>query len=268
MPVLRYLMLLLSIYLIMMLQACGGAGSGGDGVSSSSASLALTVDKTSVAAGDFVSATVKLTSLTGAPVNGVEVSVDVFYQGILLASYPGNTNGPTAGTAVLNFPMTMVNSNRTVSLVARSKGITPSNSQNIAVLAPTLTATLPTSSTMPTPGVAGDSVGLVLGGVSAIFKDGNSNAVIGQTIRFTLVSQTDLSGSLTINGVTLAPGDFIDLIPTDNSGSSSMNVLVVLASSPTASGVNTVSFNYSLSTTYNGMVFVKQGDSMFTVTSP
>lgn len=268
MPVLRYAKLLVTICIIMMLPACGGTGTGGGGVSSSSASLTLKVDKPSVAAGDLVSATVTLTSLTGAPVNGVGVAVDVISQGVVIASYSGNTNGPTTGIAVLNIPMAMVNSNRTVSLVARSSGITPSSSQNVAVLAPTLTTTFPTSSTMPTPGIAGDNVGLVLGGVSAVFKDGNTNAIFPQTIRFTLVSQTDLSGSLTINNTILAPGDFIDLSPTDNSGASSMNVLVVLASSATAGGVNTVSFNYSLSTTYGGTDFVKLGDSMFTVTSP
>ena len=267
MPVLRYLtfLLLLSVSLIM---GCGESGTGGTGAFSSSASLTLTADKTSVAAGDNVSATVKLTSLTSAPVDGVTVTVDSIYQGTVIGSYSSNTN--TSGNAVINIPMTMVSSNRTLSLIARSNGITSSGATSIAVVAPTLTTTMPTAATtMPEPAVAGGTVGVVLSGINATFKDGNGNGVPGQTIRFTLVSQSDLSGALIINGTTMAAGGFVDLAPvTDNSGVTSINVSALLVSSAAAGGVNTVGFNYILSTTYSSLTFTKQGDSSFTVTSP
>jgi hypothetical protein len=263
----RFLSIIIAFSLSLVIFGCGGAGNGGEGASSSSASLALTTDVVALAAGNTLSATVQLTSLSGAPVNGVRVTVDSIYQGVVLASYAANTN--TTGRAVLNVPMTMVNSSRTISLVARSSGITPSNTVNVSVLAPALTATFPATSNMPAPAVAGNIVGLVLGGVTATFKSGSGEPVVGQVIRFTLVSQTDLTGEIWINGTLLNPGDFIDLLPaTDNTGTTALNVSVFLASSPAAGGVNTVSFNYTVSTTYNSIAFTKQGDTMFTVTSP
>ena len=260
MPVLRYLtfLLLLSVSLIM---GCGESGTGGTGQLSSSASLTLTADKTSVAAGDNVSATVKLTSLTSAPVNGVTVTVDSIYQGIVIGSYSSNTN--TSGNAVINIPMTMVASNRTIYLVARSSGITSSSASPLTVVAPVLGSTIPAA----TSGGATpfSLITFVLGGDVVSFLDGNNIGIPGSVITFTLDSVTGAGGTLEHDNVAIPVGGTF-MVTTSSAGTANTAITATILSG--ADGTDAVTtFYYTLSVTYQGLTFTKPFSSQYTVTA-
>lgn len=256
----------LLLVMTLMLAGCGGGG-GGEGALSSAATLGLAVNKTTVASGtDTVTATVTLTSLNSQPVNGVPVTVDMTYNNAVVGSYSGNTN--TNGVVAIIVPVALVPADRTVYLQARSSGITSSSSLAVAVKAPVLATTIPLSTTGSA--AAGGSLGLVLAGDAVSFKDYAGNPITNATIVFSLDSQTDFSGQLWQGGLTtgtlLTPGSTFSVV-TDGTGSANTNLSALLAVPGTVGASNVVTFYYTLSTTYNGMVFTKQGSMMFTATA-
>lgn len=244
----------------------GGSGStGGAGVISSSGSLALAVDKTTVAAGtDSITATVTLTSLLSQPVNGVSVTVDVTYNGIVLASTSGNTN--TNGIAVIALPVAMVSSDRVYYLQARSNGVTSSSTVAVTIKAPVLSTTIPTTTSGSA--VTGSTITYVLQGDTVSLKDGSGNPIAGSTIVFTLDSQT---GSST--GVLLRNGTAINTttnntfsVVTDATGMANTGITARLTAG--AEGTDTVAtFYYTLSAVASGQTFTKQNSSQFTLTA-
>lgn len=259
----RYCIILLSITTIMLIQACGGSGSGGDGASSSSASLELAASST-VAAGNIVSATVKLTSSTAAPVNGVSVSVDVLSMGSVIASYSSNTN--SAGIAVIYVPTSMVNSNGVVSLIARSNGITPSTTVNVVVTAPTLASNIPVTSTVTA--AAGTVTTLVLSADAISFKDGNGNGIPGQVVNFKYdsVSGDTVTSVLRTNATVIPVGGGFN-VTTGADGNANTGITLTLTAPAVVGSASTATFYYTLSTTYLGVTFSRQFSAQYELTA-
>ena len=249
---------------VAMLNGCGGSGSGGTGIISSSGSLALSVDKTTAAAGtDSLTATVTLTSLLSQPVNGVSVSVDITSNGVLVASASSNTN--SNGVAVITLPVAMVESDRTYYLQARSTGVTPSSSVAVTVKAPVLSTTIPVTTEGSV--VTGSTLQFVLSNDTVSFKDGLGNPLQPTNITFTLNSQTDSSGALLHNGTVLnATSNPSFIVTTDATGNANTG-LTALVASGAADTKNIVTFYYTLSATYAGKLFTKQLSTQFTVTA-
>lgn len=262
---LRIIYIALVMASTMMLVACGGSGGGGEGVDSSSASIALVVDKTSVAAGtESVIATVTLTSLLNQPVNGVAVSVDLKYSNAIVSTVSGYTN--SNGIAVLTVPVAIVATDRTYYLQARSSGVTPSGSVPLEVKAPVLSTTIPTTTSASA--VEGSTTTFVLQGDTVTFKDGLGSPIGNTEIIFTLNSQTgSSSGVLLHNGLALNTTTSSTFsVFTDSTGMANTG----LTASLTAGAADTssvVTFYYTLSATSAGQPFTKQYSSQFTLTA-
>lgn len=240
-----------------MLVGCGG---GGTGVASSAASLSLAVDKTTAAAGvDAVTATVTLTSLSSQPVNGVSIDVDLIYNGGVIATKSASTN--TNGIVVLQFPIALVSSNRTYYLQARSSGLTPSSAVAVTINAPALASTIPATTTKSV--VAGSSLEFVLQGDTVSFVDGRGTAIAGIPVTVTLTSQTGEPSSVLLHNS--APFVSFVTAPTDGAGTATTSLTARLTASATT-GVSTVTtFYYTLSATYNGLLFTRQLSTQFTL---
>lgn len=242
----------------LMLAGCGS----GTGAASSAASLGLVVDKTTAAAGvDSVTATVTLTSLSSQPVNGVSIDVDLVYNGSVITTRSGSTN--TSGVVVLQFPIALITSDRTYYLQARSSGLTPSSSVPVAIKAPVLASTIPTTTTKSA--VAGSTVEYVLQGDTVTFADGNGTAIAGVPVTFTLTSQTGATSSVLLHNS--APFVSFTTAPTDGAGIATTSLTSLLTASATTGDSTVTTFYYTLSATYNGLSFTRQLSTQFTLTA-
>lgn len=251
----------LLLVMTLMLAGCGGGG-GGEGALSSAATLGLTVNKTTVASGtDTVTATVTLTSLNSQPVNGVSVTVDMTYNGTVIGSYSGNTN--TNGIAAIVVPVALVPADRTVYLQARSSGITSSSSLAIAVKMPVLTVTLADGAATTT--TAGVETGITFSGAGVLFADYNGNGFNAAIVRFTYTSNSGSAGKLYHNGSEMAVNDYFE-VTTDSSGYATFN-LAGTTVSPASGNTNATTFNYTVSTTYMGITYTKQGSVSVEITT-
>lgn len=243
--------------------ACGGTGSGGAGADSSGASLALDVDNTTVAAGsDTVTATVTLTSLNDlTALNGVGVNVSMTYNGVSIGSASANTN--SNGIAVVSIPVGLVSSDRTVSLQATSSGVTPSASVSVAVKAPLLVATL---TDVTNSVAAAASLEMIFSGANVSFKDYSGNGFNLVPITFTLDSVSGSSTSLIHNGTVVPVGGSFS-VTTDSSGAALLGLSAVLTAPNTAGLTSSATYNYTLSVTYLGYTYTKQGSVNYTLTA-
>lgn len=252
----------LLLVLTLMLAGCGGGG-GGEGALSSAATLGLAVNKTTVASGtDTVTATVTLTSLSSQPVNGVSVTVDMSYNGAVVGSYSGNTN--TSGVVAIPIPVGLVPTDRTVYLQARSSGITSSSSLAVTVKAPVITVTLTDGSATVPLAQAGIPAGVTFTGAGANFSDSNSVGYSGAVIRFTYTSNSG-GGTLSHNGSAMAIGDYFE-VTTDSYGDALFGLVGTLTA-PAAGVTDTSTFNYTVSVTYGGYTYTKQGSVSVSVTT-
>ncbi len=252
-----------------LLSACGGgSGStgligGGTAVASSAGSLALALDKTTAAAGaDVVTATVTLTALSGQPVNGINVVLNMVYNGVVIAQASGNTN--TSGIVLIPMDISLVPADRTVYFQATSSGITSSSSLAVTVKAPVLASTIPTTTSGSA--VVGGAMQFVLQGDTLTFKNGIGNPLASANITFTLTSQTDSSGLLLRNGTII---DSVTnpsfTVTTDSTGTASTGITAVISAPSTAGTNNVVTFYYTISAVYGGFTYTSQLSSQFTV---
>ena len=165
---------------MMLLSACG-SGSGGGGIVSSSGSLAMTLNSTTVAAGNPVTATVTLTSLiAGSPVNGIKVQVSSNDPSVI-GTIEGYTN--TNGIVNLQIPTMWVASDRIISLYATANGITPSSTVSLTVLAPKLTCSIPATIAPPAWNSNYAFIGTTItSNYQLKFVDGNGNPIPNQVI--------------------------------------------------------------------------------------
>lgn len=254
----RMLTITLLLTALFALSGCGGTGSGGTGVDSSAGSLALTVDKQTVASGtDTVAATVTLTSLNSQPVNGVSVSVDVTNNGVVVGTYSGNTN--TAGVAVITIPVALVPADRTVYLQAKSSGITSSSSVAVVVKAPVLTVTLANASVT-------DVAGVTFTGAGVQFEDANGVGIANTVITFTYTSNSGSPGTLSHLGTPLAVGNSFT-VTTDSTGYATIALDGAINAMPPSGGTDSTTFNYTVSVVYGAYTYTKQGSVSVTVTS-
>lgn len=248
--------------------ACGNICTGQltclTGVCTAPPALSLQIDALNAAAGSSLNATVHLTG--GLSVAGVSITINTTYQGLIIGSVSAITD--ITGTANFNIPFEMAPFPRAVSLQAISSGITPSNMADVLVSSPTLITNFFEIKYFPTayPAIAGNLVMAELAG-AATFKDSYDSPVPNRVMRFTLTSQVGQSAPLNVNGNYIAPGNYIDLL-TDSAGMVSINLNAELLSSPDAGGSRTVTFYYTLTTNYGGIVFSQVGDSTFSAISP
>lgn len=249
----------LSCLLLVVVTGCGGSGSG---ATSSAASLTLGTTESSAAAGvDSVTATATLTSLNGQPVNGVSIDIDLIYNGTVIATKSASTN--TSGVVVIPFSIALVSSDRTYYLQARSSGLTPSSSVPVAIKAPVLASTIPTTTSKNA--VAGSTVVYVLQGDTVTFSDGNGTAIAGVPITVTLTQQTgDLTSLLLHNN---APFANFTTAPTDGAGIATTSLTAQLTASATTGDSTITTFYYTLSALYNGLSFTRQLSTQFTLTA-
>lgn len=174
--------------LVLMLVALAGCG-GGAGSSSPSASLTLALSSASVASGSPVTATVTLSSLTGAPVNGVKVKV-VSNDPSVLGTVEGYTN--TNGVANISLPTRWISSDRTITVAANADGITPSQTLNLTVLAPKLTCSIPAEITPPSWNSNYAFIGkTITSNYQLKFVDGDGNPIPNQVISLYIDSLTN-----------------------------------------------------------------------------
>lgn len=253
-----------SLLFVVILTGCGG-GSGGSGAVSSGASLALTLNKATAASGsDTVTATVTLTSLNSQPVNGVSVNVDVTYNGSVIGSYSGNTN--SSGVVLIPVPISLVATDRTVYFQAKSTGITSSSSVAVTVKAPVITVTLADGSATVPAAQAGSAAGITFTGAKVKFADSNNVGYSGATVRFTYTSSSGSpSGTLSHAGSIMAVGDYFD-VSTDSYGEALLTLAGTLTA-PSAGVTDTATFNYTISTTYGGNTYTKQGSVSVSVST-
>jgi hypothetical protein len=211
----------LMVATLMLLSSCGGSGSGGEGISSSSASLEIALNSATVASGSPVTATITLKALAGSAVNGVQVQVSSNDPSVI-GTYGGYTN--TSGIAHIQLPAQWVSSDRTVSLYATSKGITPSTTVQLKVIAPKLTCSIPVAITPPTFKSNVATIGkTITSNYQLKFLDGNGDPIPNQVITLYIDSLTNKSTNDQIvytpvqgNMIIAPPGVFTGT--TDSSG--------------------------------------------------
>lgn len=190
------------IHLLLAIFVAAGCG-GGAGTSSSSGSLDIKLDKTTTASGnDAVYATVTLSSLTGAPVNGVKVRVESSDATVIPAA-----EMYTNSSGVANIPVkaNWVSSDKTVSLRAVSDGITPSIGLSVKVVAPKLTVSIPEE-------IKGDWTNnfafngrVITSNYQLKLLDGNGNPVSNQVISLYVDSLTGKDASNPNNQIVYTP---------------------------------------------------------------
>lgn len=184
---------------IALLTSCGG----GAGTSSSSASLEIALDKTTTASGnDVVYAKVTLSSLTGAPVNGVKVRVESSDATVIPAAEM-YTN--LSGVANIPIKANWVSSDKSVSLRAASDGITPSTGLTVKVVAPKLTISIPADITGDWTNNFAFNGRVITSNYQLKLLDGNGNPVSNQVISLYVDSLTGKDASNPNNQIVYTP---------------------------------------------------------------
>ncbi len=251
---------------VAVMAGCGGGGSG----SSSSGSLSLVLDKTSVASGGVVVATVTLSSSTGQPVNDVPIRV-MSSNNTVVASASGKTN--MSGVAYVTLSAQWVNADKTISLSAGSDVTGNSESKTLVVVAPKLTASFKaTSDHSIADGPAGGIVGIDIQGGTVKFLDGNGNPIVNQVIDVTITSKSSTDANEVIvfypsPGVTIPSPSGVLTVTTDNTGTAYVDPWVAYVRIPAKSQKNVVTFSWKASTEYAGQPYVLTGSMQFTISN-